>query len=273
MKRFSFWSITLLLITLTVFTINRKSSAEKTVHQPIETTKPVEQVSEPVLSAVDVFDSYITQVYDKMDLSKTGLELDVFRKAVIGYYNLKDGQKLSSDKNIISIADFTKTSRSKRLWIVDLDSQKLLFNTFVAHGQGSGNDMATSFSNTPNSHQSSMGFYLTNETYFGKHGLSLKLDGMDEGYNTNARARAVVVHGAEYVSTGTIKQLGRLGRSHGCPAVPVELTKPIIETIKGGTVLFINGPEEVYTSDFLNTEFAASKYAGSVSASATTAQI
>ena len=120
--------------------------------------------------------------------------------------------------------------------------------------------MATNFSNLANSHQSSLGFYITSETYFGKHGLSIKLEGMDKGYNTNARDRAVVIHGAEYVSQSFINQHGRLGRSHGCPALPLELTKTIIDTIKGQTCLYINGPAANYTSNYLDQELAVADF-------------
>lgn len=266
MKKYTFWSITVLLIALTIFAINRPSSAEKTAVSTetfqVHHASSVSKKSENIASSEQLFEQYITDIYTNMGLTHTGLALDVFKKALTGYFNLKDSGKLSSQKDILSIVDFTKSSKSERLWIIDLAAQKLLFNTFVAHGQGSGNDLATSFSNLANSHQSSLGFYVTNETYFGKHGLSLRLDGMDKGYNTNARDRAIVVHGAKYVSQSTINQLGRLGRSHGCPALPTALTQPIINTIKDKTVLFINGPESQYSSPYLDTSVAANKYAG-----------
>lgn len=263
MKRFSFWSITLLLITLTVFTVNRRSAAEKSAPERKSVTL-VSQPEKPALSKTELFDNYLVETYTRMGLSKAGLDLDVFRKAVTGFYNLKDSGKLNESKNVISIADFTKKSRNTRLWIVDLAQEKLLFHTYVTHGKNSGGDLPTDFSNTPNSEQSSLGFYIANEIYFGKHGMSLKLDGMDEGFNTNARNRAVVVHGASYANPKVIGQLGRLGRSQGCPALPEELTKPIIETIKGRTVLFIHGGDASYTSDYLNQEYAAEKFSASL---------
>ncbi|HXI01394.1 MAG TPA: murein L,D-transpeptidase catalytic domain family protein [Sphingobacteriaceae bacterium] len=264
MKKYTFWSITMLLITITMFAINRKSSADGSViNNQIIKAQPA---SLAITSAEEMLEQYITETYSILGLTQSGLSMDVFKKAFIGYLNLKDGGKINPTKNILSIVDFTKSSRTKRLWIIDLAAQKLLFNTLVAHGQGSGNDMATSFSNLNNSHQSSLGFYITNEIYFGKHGLSLKMDGMDEGYNTNARERAVVVHGAAYVSQSAINQLGRLGRSHGCPALPSELTKPIIETIKNKTVLFINGSESKYSSAYLNPTGAAQNYAAQFAA-------
>ncbi len=141
------------------------------------------------------------------------------------------------------------------MWIVDILNKKLLLNTWVAHGQGSGNDMADHFSNINESHQSSVGFYVTDDVYFGKHGRSLRLDGMDEGFNSAARNRAIVVHAADYVSQGTIAQLGRLGRSHGCPAVSPEVSDMVINTIKGKTLLFINGNDTRYASKYLNDAF------------------
>ncbi|WP_207535014.1 murein L,D-transpeptidase catalytic domain family protein [Desertivirga arenae] len=213
------------------------------------------------ISAATLFNKHISEIYDAAQLDDSGLDFDVFKKAVTGYYNFKNSNLVSTSKEVISIVDFTRASTKKRLWIIDLGSRKVLFNTLVAHGQGSGDNFATSFSNLTNSHQSSLGFYITSNTYFGKHGLSLKLNGMDNGYNTNALNRAVVVHGAEYVSQSFINQHGRLGRSHGCPAVPVELTPSIIEAIKGGTTLFINGPSsKAYASTFLDEGLAVNTF-------------
>jgi hypothetical protein len=208
-----------------------------------------------------MFENYVTAIYNEANLASANLDLVVFKKAVTGYYNLKHNNQLSADKQILSIVDFTRSSTTKRLWIIDLAAKKILFNSLVAHGRGSGDDLPTMFSNTENSHQSSLGFYVTSNIYYGKHGKSLKLNGMDTDFNTNALPRSVVVHGADYVSESFIKQHGRLGRSHGCPAVPVELTESIIETIKGNTCLFINGPEVIkYSSNFLNIDSAANDF-------------
>lgn len=211
-------------------------------------------------SGTTLFDNYIQTVYEQAGLSASGLAPAVFRKALVGYYNFQRTRLISDARKVITIIDFSKKSTEKRLWIVDLANNKLLYNTFVAHGNGSGENIATSFSNKANSHQSSLGFYITSETYSGKHGLSLKLEGMDKGFNTNARDRAVVIHGADYVSQSFINRYGRLGRSQGCPALPVELTKPIIETIKGQTCLFINGPADNYTSNYLSEELAITNF-------------
>lgn len=194
----------------------------------------------------------IQQIYDLAHLEQAGLSVSVFKKAAIGFYNLRNTGKISEDKSILSIADFDLSSKKKRFWIVDLDQEKLLLNTWVAHGTYSGGDQATNFSNTIESQKSSIGFYVTGEAYRGKHGLSLRLDGMDEGFNSNARERAIVVHGAEYVSQHTIDLLGRLGRSQGCPAVPQELANTVVHTMEGRTVLFINATTANYTSQYLD---------------------
>ncbi|MCK4990119.1 MAG: murein L,D-transpeptidase catalytic domain family protein, partial [Bacteroidales bacterium] len=126
-----------------------------------------------------------------------------------------------------------------RLFILDLEKQELLYHTFVAHGKNTGVNMATKFSNNKGSNQSSLGLYRTAESYQGKHGYSLRLDGLEKGFNDNARSRAVVMHSAGYVSDEFIERHGRLGRSWGCPAVPVEFSKDIIDLIKGGSCLYI----------------------------------
>ncbi len=146
------------------------------------------------------------------------LSRDVFRKAYLGYQNLKDANKLNTSESILSICDFSLSANVKRLWVIDLESHKVLFHTLVAHGQGTGEEFAVNFSNRDNSHQSSMGFYVTQETYSGDNGYSLKLNGMDRGYNDRAYDRAIVMHGAEYVCDNYIRSNQRLGRSWGCPA-------------------------------------------------------
>ena len=150
---------------------------------------------------------------------------------------------------MITIIDFSLPSDKERLWVLDLIHGKVLFHCLVSHGRNSGELMAEHFSNTPGSCASSPGFYTTGETYIGKHGLSLTLDGLETGINDKARARTIVMHGADYVSTDFIRKYGRLGRSFGCPAVPEELSKEIIQTIKDGSCLFIYVPKTSYTSN------------------------
>ena len=203
-------------------------------------------------SAKEVFEQYVATVYQTAGLQQAGLNYAVFQKAFTGYLNLKLAKKLPQNSSVITVVDFTKPSGEKRMWIVDILAKHLLLNTWVAHGQGSGDDMATQFSDNDESHQSSLGFYLTDEVYMGKHGRSLRLDGLDEGFNASARARAIVVHAADYVGENAIEKMGRLGRSFGCPAVAPEVRDEVINNIKGKTVLFINGNDSSYTSKYLD---------------------
>ena len=174
--------------------------------------------------------------------------LPLLQTALAGYELLLK-EKCVSRPEVITIIDFSLPSDKERLWVLDLINRKVLFRCLVAHGRNSGEVMAKKFSNNPGSNASSPGFYITGETYIGKHGLSLALDGLETGINDKARARAIVMHGADYVSADFIRKYGRLGRSFGCPAVPEELSKEIIETIKGGSCLFIYAPETSYTSN------------------------
>jgi hypothetical protein len=196
--------------------------------------------------AVHLFRDYdeADVIYQKLNLDEAGLQREVFDKAIQGYRELlRDGRTVNS--GIISVADFSQPSSEKRLYIIDINHHRLLFNTWVAHGRNTGELYARKFSNIPESNQSSPGFYLTGNTYNGKHGLSLQLHGMEPGVNDKALDRAIVIHGADYVSEKFIRQTGRLGRSLGCPAVPAELAKPVIETIKDGTVFFVYHPDHI----------------------------
>lgn len=185
-----------------------------------------------------IADSY--RLYNEMGLEDT-LNFDAFDQAVKGYAKI-EGKK----KDIITIIDFTKPSTEKRLYVIDLQHKKLLFASHVSHGKNSGENYATSFSNINGSHQSSLGFFLTEETYYGKNGYSLKLEGLEKGVNDKAKERAIVVHGAKYSNPSVINGAGRLGRSFGCPALPTELAKPIINTIKDGSVLYIYANNKDY---------------------------
>lgn len=154
----------------------------------------------------------------------------------------------------LTIIDFSKPSTSKRLWVYDLRSRALLFEEAVAHGRNSGHNLSTTFSNEPESFKSSLGLFRTGESYIGKHGYSLRLDGLEAGVNDRARERAIVVHGADYVNLAVARRQGRLGRSLGCPAVRPEITRPLINAIKGGGLLFAYYPDADYvaTSTYLN---------------------
>jgi hypothetical protein len=221
--------------------------------------------------------SSVHQLFEAIDFSNVEpLSEEVFATAMKGYNNLVNAGKIDSSRHLISIADFTKPSTKNRLWVIDLAAKKVLYNTYVAHGQGSGMDMATRFSNQDGTHASSLGFYVTAGCYNGNHGNSLRLDGMDQGYNDAALARGIVMHAAEYVSEGNVAGQGRLGRSWGCPAVNPKLAQPIINTIKGGTCLFIyhSTPQYLASSKWLkrndtaapetNTRIASSNDSGAM---------
>ncbi|GAA4398265.1 murein L,D-transpeptidase catalytic domain family protein [Nibrella viscosa] len=179
------------------------------------------------------------RAYDDLHLGAAGLKREVFE------YALRGLQKIDA-KPIISIVDMSQPSTKKRLYVIDLANKKLLFHTYVSHGRNTGELMASSFSNVNSSNKSSLGFYKTLDTYMGKHGLSLKLKGLEKGFNDNAYDRAIVLHGADYVCEDFVRRTGRLGRSQGCPAVPNAMSKQIITAVKGGSCLFVYYPNQDY---------------------------
>jgi len=241
-------AFSLTIISKNFYSYTNHSSKNTIVAVNHKINSPIEKV---------LYAAYLTNIYQTANLYASGLSADVFYKAATGFYNLKKTANLNHDKSILTIVDFNQPSHTKRMWIVDLQKSTLILNTWVAHGQGSGDDMANLFSNIDSSHQSSLGFYLTGEIYTGKHGSSLRLDGLDANFNSNARQRDIVIHGAPYVSQQTINNIGRLGRSFGCPAVAPELTYSIINLLKDKTVLFINGSDSRYNSKYLDQNIAA----------------
>lgn len=176
------------------------------------------------------------------------LNEEVFFKALTGFENLKKAGLLNQEAHLLTVCDFSMSSNTKRLWVIDTEEKKVLFNSLVAHGKNTGEEFATNFSNTNSSLQSSLGFYITDATYNGDNGYSLKLLGMDKGFNDAAYKRAIVMHGADYVSEEFAATHKRIGRSWGCPAVPRALTQSIINTIKGRNCLFIYYPDQNYLS-------------------------
>ena len=224
------------------------------------TASPYENIAATEnVSAVMNVDRYVKSVYDAVDFGSNPVSFEVFEKAYHGYLNLRNAGKLNADKDILTICDFSRSSTEYRMWVIDVRNHKVLVNDYVAHGQGSGDEFATAFSNRPNSHQSSMGFYVTGDTYIGSHGESLRLHGMDQGYNDNAYDRAIVVHGARYVSDDFVAGQRRLGRSWGCPAVASNIAGKVISDIKEGTCLFIYSPDKKYleTAYWLNKKVDA----------------
>lgn len=188
-----------------------------------------------------------TSVYDSLKLNALGLSKIAFDNALKGFNHLLSMGKLENE-NILSIVDFSLPSSKKRLFVIDIKNFKILFNTYVAHGRNSGKEFANEFSNEPESFKSSLGFYVTKDTYNGSHGFSLHLEGEEKGINDNAYSRAIVMHSAPYVDESVVKSHGFIGRSLGCPALPAKFYKLIIEKIKNGSCLFLYSPSEEYLS-------------------------
>ena len=228
--------------------VTRSTAATTGSHLKLKTTAATKAA---------LFDQRLLALYRDLQVENQGLRYEVFEKAMTGYLNLEKDGKIS-DKQLLTVVDFSLPSTEKRLWVLDLENKEVKFNTLVAHGHNSGENMATNFSNENESNMSSLGFYVTEGEYVGKHGRSLKLAGLDEGYNTNALMRSVVMHGADYVSEDFIRQNGRLGRSLGCPALPMDQKDAIIEAVGGQTAMFINGPDTRYSSKYLNEDVAVS---------------
>lgn len=206
--------------------------------------KPV-YIDQPMLNSPKPYPVPTSSVYDKLNLDKLGLSRDAFEYAVKGFSKLRESGKLNNN-SIITIIDFSRSSSLKRFFILDLDRLELICNTYVSHGANSGMEYARHFSNAPESNQSSLGFYKTGATYTGKNGYSLKLFGLEKGFNDNAERRAIVLHAAPYVNEGLAHTRGYIGRSQGCPAVPLQLHKKIIDEIKAGSCLFIYSTDDNY---------------------------
>ena len=179
-------------------------------------------------------------LYEDLRLERT-VSYEAFEEGLRGYMSIDN-----KEKEILTLIDFSKPSNLVRLAVIDLRHGKVLHTSVVSHGKGSGSLYATKFSNRDGSHKSSLGFYLTGNAYKGSNGYSLKLIGLEKGYNDNAFERAIVIHGADYCSESVVKSGGQLGRSWGCPALPRKKNRKIIDTIKGGSVLFIYAEDRNY---------------------------
>ncbi|MCD0467906.1 murein L,D-transpeptidase catalytic domain family protein [Flavobacterium sp. ENC] len=216
--------------------------SKNTIELKKVTTKSIAKVEKLAI------DSKIESVYSTLKTNNFSLpELRTFSEALKGFYLLKE--KGVVQKDILTLIDFSLSSNTKRLWVIDLTTNTILFQSLVAHGRNTGEEFASTFSNLNSSFKSSLGFYATGEIYQGKHGASLRLDGLERGVNDNARERGVVVHGADYVSESFINNNKRLGRSQGCPALPVELTNKIIEVIKNKSCLYIYHPSRSFAME------------------------
>jgi len=186
-------------------------------------------------------------MYEEMDLADSGLSRKAFQYAFTGYYKLKK-KGLLRRTNILTICDFSQSSSVERMYVIDVRTRRVLYRTYVAHGVNSGEEYATSFSNRMESCKSSLGFYVTTGVYNGANGLSLRINGVDKGFNDNALKRAIVIHGAGYVSKRILKKYGVMGTTFGCPAIPTEMTTQIIPVVKNGSCFFIYFPSTKYLS-------------------------
>jgi hypothetical protein len=201
--------------------------------------------SEHVKTSAELFTAEAAGMYKEMNLKKWGLSIKAFEYALKGYRNLVDHGRVMKDE-VLSICDFSQSSRRKRFYVIDMETRKVLINTWVAHGRNSGGEYARSFSNSPESHKSSLGFYKTGATYYGTHGLALKIQGLEKNFNDKADERNIVIHGSQYVGASFLARSPINGRSHGCPALPQQETGKIIQKIKDGSCLFIYHPTKNY---------------------------
>jgi hypothetical protein len=196
-------------------------------------------------SRAEILAEETLDLYNSMNLKKIGLSIKAFEFALKGYKTLVERGKVMKDQ-VLSICDFSQSSRRKRFYVIDMAEKKVLINTWVAHGRNSGGEYARSFSNSPESHKSSLGFYVTGNTYDGGHGLALKIEGLEKDINDKADERNIVIHGSNYVGAGFLSRSPINGRSFGCPALPQKETGKVIETIKDGSCLFIYHPSKNY---------------------------
>ena len=202
--------------------------------------------SEDIVSSEDIYELYIEmQLQDEVSY-------EAFEQAFLGYNKIK-----APNKDVLTVIDFSKPSTEERLYILDMNEKNILCSSIVSHGKKSGGNYATSFSNKKGSHKSSLGFYLTEDTYEGRNGYSLVLNGLERGINDRAKARSIVIHGADYCDLSEVASSGRIGRSFGCPAIPEDVNQEIINIIKGGTILFIYAGSPDYER---NSSVLSSKY-------------
>lgn len=232
-------SVICLVATFLLLPVVKAGSNNKTVTPTVSVTKTTS-----VASSSSTVAEAANNLYDSLQLDELGMTKQALVYAYKGFQKLEE-KGVVQNSDVLTVIDFSQPSDKKRMYIIDVKNFKVLLNTYVAHGKNSGLEYAKRFSNRHESLQSSLGFYVTKNTYFGKHGLSLRLSGQDKGFNDNAESRAVVVHGAQYIGDNRLNS-AYMGRSFGCPAVPQKLANKVINTIKNGTTLFIYHPSQQY---------------------------
>ncbi|WP_131780898.1 murein L,D-transpeptidase catalytic domain family protein [Legionella gresilensis] len=208
---------------------------------PSEVSKPITQTAVAVKKITD-----INQQVQQLSQKAPELNKKVLRLALAAYQKASNSANVK--KPVLTVIDYSLPSSKQRMWVFDLQQAKLLYNTYVAHGKNSGTTVPHHFSNKMSSKETSLGTYVTRDTYIGSKGLSLNLQGLEKGINDNAYNRRVVIHGAWYVEPSFIKKAGQAGRSWGCPSIAKTLAKPVINTLKGGSVVFAYYPDKYYLS-------------------------
>ena len=241
-----FLSLCLLLL------INNSYAEEKLVTENKSENIQVPVETKPQKMIIDV-----KSVYDSLNI-KDKIDYSIFQKAYLGYIQIQN-----KNPGVLIIIDYTKPSNEERFYVLDLNKKKLVYSTRVAHSKNSGLEIPLEFSDDPNSYQSSLGFFVTLGEYNGAYGYSLRLKGLEENINANAEDRAIVIHGGNIVEDDYIKRYGFAGRSLGCPVLPHSLTRPVIDFIKHGRVLFIYGNDEEYINDSVYLSGLASVFEGS----------
>ena len=232
-------SVICLVATFLLLPVVKAGSNNKTVTPTVSVTKTTS-----VASSSSTVAEAANNLYDSLQLDELGMTKQALVYAYKGFQKLEE-KGVVQNPDVLTVIDFSQPSDKKRMYIIDVKNFKVLLNTYVAHGKNSGLEYAKRFSNRHESLQSRLGFYVTKNTYFGKHGLSLRLSGQDKGFNDNAESRAVVVHGAQYIGDNRLNS-AYMGRSFGCPAVAQKLANKVINTIKNGTTLFIYHPSQQY---------------------------
>lgn len=252
----------LFLTLLNIFTFTSLATSETTQQQPANeavqeappvvtqeaTEKTTEETAPEVADnsyqdPININDDYIQSLYNELGLTAK-LEFSIFKRGYKGYLATPDRKK-----GHFTIIDYTKPSNEKRFFVIDLKNKKLKYESLVAHGKNSGLIVPVNFSNTRNSFQTSLGFYKTAESYSGSYGYSLKLVGLEEGFNSNAYERKIVIHGSREITPQFIQQTGFLGRSDGCPSLPPSIAKEVIDFIKDGSVIYVIGNDSKYMED------------------------
>jgi hypothetical protein len=230
-----------------ILNFSGNKTTTKNIHKSYSAKAEVSKLKTLAENKTLSFEENTTLLYNEIEAGKYSLpNLETFIKAFEGYTTLENQGKVQN--NILTIVDFSFSSTKERMWVLDMENKKVILQTLVSHGMNSGTEYAKSFSNQNESFKSSLGFFITGETYNGKHGISLKLDGQEHGLNDNARERAVVIHGADYVSKKLANRQGYIGRSQGCPAVSPEVAPKLIRLIKNKSVLFIYHPTRMYVN-------------------------